>query len=145
MTSSHVLPGTSWVFAGTIAGIIYSFAWHFWVGIGGKLGTIAFAGTALTVMAAELAVESCDPAASPIDGLWLWAVFGVAIVAAIVTFWLSEPCKFEAVCASAVPSAILALGINLLSPAWQVKMLPLAAAHPGGDLCAAVCQSSLLV
>ena len=56
MTSSHVLPGTSWVLlAGTIAGIIYSLARHFWVGIGGKLGTIAFAGTALTVMAARLA------------------------------------------------------------------------------------------
>ena len=55
MTSSHVLPGTSWVFlAATIAGIIYSLARHFWVGIGGKLGTIAFAGTALTVMAARL-------------------------------------------------------------------------------------------
>jgi hypothetical protein len=54
-------------------------------------------------------------------------------VAAIVTFWLSEPCKFGAVCASAVPSAILALGINLLSPAWQVKMLPLAAAWFGAS------------
>ena len=54
-------------------------------------------------------------------------------MAAIVTFWLSEPCKFGAVCASAVPSAILALGINLLSPAWQVKMLPLAAAWFGAS------------
>ena len=135
MTSSQVLPGTSWVFlAGTIAGIIYSLARHFWVGIGGKLGTIAFAGTALTVMAARLTGwNHADPAASPIDGLWLWAVFGVAIVAAIVTFWLSEPCKFGAVCASAVPSVILALGINLLSPAWQVKMLPLAAAWFGAS------------
>jgi len=135
MTSPHVLPGTSWVFlAGTIAGIIYSLARHFWVGIGGKLGTIAFAGTALTVMAARLTGwNHADPAASPIDGLWLWAVFGVAIVAAIVTFWLSEPCKFGAVCASAVPSAILALGINLLSPAWQVKMLPLATAWFGAS------------
>jgi len=120
--------------AGTIAGIIYSLARHFWVGIGGKLGTIAFAGTALTVMAARLTGwNHADPAASPIDGLWLWAVFGVAIVAAIVTFWLSEPCKFGAVCASAVPSAILALGINLLSPAWQVKMLPLATAWFGAS------------
>lgn len=135
MTSPHVLPGTSWVFlAATIAGILYSLARHFWVGIGGKLGTIAFAGTALTVMAARLTGWShADPAASPIDGLWLWAVFGVAIVAAIVTFWLSEPCKFGAVCASAVPSAILALGINLLSPAWQVKMLPLATAWFGAS------------
>jgi hypothetical protein len=135
MTSPHVLPGTSWVFlAGAITGIIYSLARHFWVGIGGKLGTIAFAGTALTVMAARLTGwNHADPAASPIDGLWLWAVFGVAIVAAIATFWLSEPCKFGAVCASAVPSAILALGINLLSPAWQVKMLPLATAWFGAS------------
>ena len=33
MTSSHLLPGISWVFlAGTITGIIYSLARHFWVG-----------------------------------------------------------------------------------------------------------------
>ncbi len=135
MTSPHVLPGTSWVIlAGTIAGILYSLARHFWVGIGGKLGTIAFAGTALTVMVARLTGwNHADAAASPIHGLWLWAVAGVAIVAAIVTFWLSEPCKFGAVCASAIPSAILALGVHLLSPAWQVKMLPLAAAWFGAS------------
>src|SRR6201999_223984 len=56
MTSSHVLPGTSWVFlAGTIAGIIYSLARHFWVGIGGKLGTMGFPATALSMMAGRLA------------------------------------------------------------------------------------------
>jgi hypothetical protein len=135
MTSSYVLPSISWiVLAGIMAGIIYSLATHFWVGIGGKLGAIAFAGTALTVMSARLmGWNPAHPAASPIDGLWLLAVFGVAIVAAPVTFWLSEPCKFGAVCASAVPSALLALSINLLSPEWQAKMLPLAAAWFGAS------------
>lgn len=135
MTSSQVLPGISWiVVAGIMAGIIYSLARHFWVGIGGKLGAIAFAGTALTVMSARL--MGWNPPHSPAprsDGFWLLAVFGVAIVAAPVTFWLSEPCKLGAVCASAVPSALLAFGVNFLSPAWQVKMLPLVAAWFGAS------------
>lgn len=135
MTSSHVLPDTRWVFvAGVMAGIIYSLARQFWVGIGGKLGTIAFAGTALTVIVARLAGwNQWDPAASPIAGPLLGAVFGVAVVAAPLTFWLSENCKFGAVCASAVPSAVLGMSINLLSPSWQVKMLPLAAAWLGAS------------
>jgi hypothetical protein len=135
MTSSHVLPGTPWiVLAGIIAGVIYSWAKHFWVGIGGKLGTIAFAGTALTVLVARLAGwNHADPAAVPVDGPMLWAVFSVGIVAAPLTFVLAEPCKFGAVCASAVPSAVLALGINLLSAPWQMKMMPLAAAWLGAS------------
>lgn len=135
MTSSHVLPGTLWVaLAGLMAGIIYSLAKHFWVGIGGKLGTIAFAGTALTVMMARVSGwNHADPAANPVDGHLLWAVFGVAIVAAPLTFWLAENCKFGAVCASAVPSAVLGLGIDLLSSPWQGKMFPLAAAWLGAS------------
>jgi hypothetical protein len=134
-TSSHVLPGTPWVIlAGFVAGIIYSLARHFWVGIGGKLGTIAFAATALTVMLARLAGwNHRDPAGTLVDGSLLWAVFAVAIVAAPVTFWLSEHCKFGAVCASAVPSALLALGLHLLSASWQVKMLPLVATWAGAS------------
>ena len=135
MTSSHLLPGTLWVaLAGTMAGIIYSLAKHFWVGIGGKLGTIAFAGTALTVMMARLGGwNHADAAATPIDGPLLGAVFVVAIVAAPLTFWLSEHCKFGAVCASAVPSAVLGLSINVFSSPWQGKMLPLAAAWLGAS------------
>ena len=135
MTSSHVLPGTSWVvLAGILAGIIYSLSKHFWVGIGGKLGTIAFAGTALTVIVARLAGwNHGDPAATTLDGPVLWAVFGIGIVAAPLTYWFSEPCKFGAVFASAVPSAVLGLSLDLLSAPWQVKLMPLAAAWLGAS------------
>ena len=135
MTSSHVLPDTRWVVAaGITAGIIYSLAKHFWVGIGGKLGTIAFVGTTLTVIVARLTGwNHWDPAASPNDGTMLWAVLAVTIVSAPFTFWLSERCKFGAVCASAVPSALLGLSINLLSQPWQVKLLPLVAAWLGAS------------
>jgi len=135
MTSSHVLPGTPWVvLAGIIAGVIYSWAKHFWVGVGGKLGTIAFAGTALIVLVAHLAGwNHADPAAAPVDGPMLWAVFGVGIVAVPLTYVLAEPCKLGAVFASAVPSAVLALGINLLSAPWQIKMMPLAAVWLGAS------------
>ncbi|MGA9605801.1 MAG: hypothetical protein WBR21_02065 [Rouxiella badensis] len=135
MTSSYVLPGTPWIIlAGICTGVIYSWAKHFWVGIGGKLGTIAFAGTALTVLVARLAGwNHAPPASSPVDGPLLWAVFAVGVVAAPLTFVLAEPCNFGAVCASAVPSAVLALGINLLSAPWQMKMTPIATAWFGAS------------
>lgn len=135
MTSANVLPGTTWVVvAGTLVGIIYSLARHFWVGIGGKLGTIAFAGTALTVIVARLSGwNHWDTTASPIVGLWLWAVFAIGIVSAPLTFFLSEPCKFGAVCASAVPTAVLGLSIDLLSPAWKSRLLSLVAAWLGAS------------
>jgi hypothetical protein len=56
MTSSQVLPNLGWLtLAGILAGILYSLANHFCVGIGGKLGTMAFAGTAITVALTRLA------------------------------------------------------------------------------------------
>jgi hypothetical protein len=128
MTPSSVLPGTYWiVLAGIFTGILYSCARHFWVGIGGKLGTIAFAGTALAVLVARLSGWThVHPTVAPLDGPLRWAVFGVGLVATPLTFVLAEPCKLGAVCASAVPSALLAMGINLLSTPWQTKMAPLA-------------------
>ena len=50
-----------------------------------------------------------------------------------LTFWLSEHRKLGAVCASAVPTAVLGLSINLLSAPWHAKLLPLLAAWLGAS------------
>ena len=137
MTASHVLPTTGWVaLAGVVAGILYSLAKHFWVGIGGKLGTIAFAATAVTVVMARFTGWNHQSPATPsaeVSLPWQLAIVGVGIVCVPLTYWLSEICKLGAVCASAVPSAVLGLGINLLHTPWHSKMLPLVAAWLGAS------------
>ena len=136
MTASFVLPTAGWVtLAGILAGVIYSLARHFWVGIGGKLGTIAFAGTVVTVPLARLLGwnHPSAPASVDVSLPWQLATLGVALVCVPLTFWLSEHCKLGAVCASAVPTAVLGLGINLLNAPWHAKMLPLVAAWLGSS------------
>ena len=133
MTSSHVLPGLGWLtLAGILAGILYSLAKHFWVGIGGKLGTMAFAGTAITVALARFSgLNHQNRAAASVDPALQLAIVGVAAVSVSLTYWLSEHRKFGAVFGSAVPSAVLVFGVNLLSPSWQLKMIPLGTAWFG--------------
>ncbi len=136
MTASYVLPTAGWVtLAGILAGILYSLAKHFWVGIGGKLGTIAFTGTVMTVLLAHWLGwnHQGTPASADLTLPWQLATIGVAIVSVPLTFWLSEHRKLGAVCASAVPAAVLGLSINLLSAPWHAKMLPLLAAWLGAS------------
>jgi hypothetical protein len=137
MTASHVLPTTGWVtLAGILAGILYSLARHFWVGIGGKLGTLAFAATAVTVVVAHFSGWSQQGTAPPSINAslpWQLAIVGIAIVCVPFTYWLSEHRKLGAVCASAVPTAVFGLGINLLGAPWHSKMLPLVAAWLGSS------------
>jgi len=135
MTSSHVLPGLGGLtLAGILAGILYSLANHFCVGIGGKLGTMAFAGTAITVALARLAgLNHQNLAGASVDPALQAAALGVAIVSVPLTYWLSEHRKFGAVFASAMPSAVLVFGVNLLSTSWQLKMIPLGAAWFGAS------------
>ena len=135
MTSSHVLPGLGWLtLAGILAGILYSLANHFCVGVGGKLGTVAFAGTAITVALARLAgLNHQNLAGASVDPALQAAALGVAIVSVPLTYWLSEHRKFGAVFASAMPSAVLVFGVNLLSTSWQLKMIPLGATWFGAS------------
>jgi hypothetical protein len=80
MTSSQVLPGLGWLtLAGILAGILYSLAKHFWVGIGGKLGTMAFGGTAITVALARFSgLNHQNRAAASVDPVLQLAIIGVA-------------------------------------------------------------------
>jgi hypothetical protein len=103
-------------------------------GYRGKLGTIAFAGAAITVALARVAgIDHQNPAIASVDPPLRLAVIGVAIVSVPLTYWLSEHRKFGAVFASAVPSAVLVFGANLLSTSWQLKMIPLGTAWFGAS------------
>ena len=135
MTSSQVLPTVAWVtLAGILAGILYSLATHCWMGVGGKLGTIAFAGAAITVALARVAgIDHQNLAIASVDPPLQLAVIGVAILSVPLTYWLSEHRKFGAVFASAVPSALLVFGANLLSTSWQLKAIPLGTAWFGAS------------
>jgi hypothetical protein len=104
------------------------------VGIGGKLGTIAFAGTTMTVALARFAgFNPQNLVHTSVDASLKFAVVGVAIVSVCLTYWLSEHRKFGAVCASAVPTTLLVLGTKLLDPTWQMKSIPLVAAWLGAS------------
>jgi len=135
MTSSDLLPGFWWmILAGLLAGIVYSLARHMWVGIGGKLGTMAFAGTAVTVALARFAGfnrHSLAPAS--LDATLQLAIVGVSIASVCLTYWLSEHGKFGAVFASAVPTILLVFGLKLLDPSWQSKAIPLVTAWFGAS------------
>jgi hypothetical protein len=135
MTSSHILPGSWWMtLAGMLAGIVYSLSKHFWVGIGGRLGTIAFAGTAMTVALARFTgFNAQNLVHTSVDDSLKFAMVGVAIISVCLTYWLSEHRKFGAVCASAVPTTLLVLGTKLLDPSWQTKSIPLVAAWLGAS------------
>src|SRR5436190_14055429 len=89
MTSSRVLPSIAWVtLAGILAGILYSLANHCWMGIGGKLGTIAFAGAVITVALARVAgIDHQNLAIASVDSPLQLAVIGVAIVSVPLTYW----------------------------------------------------------
>jgi hypothetical protein len=98
MTSSRVLPSVAWItLAGILAGILYSLANHCWMGMGGKLGTIAFAGAAITVALAPVAgIDHPNLAIASVDPPLQLAVIAVAIVSVPLTYWLSEHGNSEA-------------------------------------------------
>lgn len=135
MTSTHVLPGLGWLaLAGILAGVVYSLANYLCVGIGGKLGTMAFAGTAIAVaLACSAGSYHQNLTGAPVDPALHLAILGVAMVSVPLTYWLSERWKFGAVFASAVPSAALVFGANLLDASLQLKVIPLGTAWFGAS------------
>jgi hypothetical protein len=135
MTSSHLFPGSWWMtLAGMLAGIVYSLSRHFWVGIGGGLGTIVFSATSMPLALARFAgFNHRNLVPASVDASVQLAIVGVAVVSVCLTYWLSEHRKFGAVFASAVPTTLLVFGTKLLDPSWQLKTIPLVAAWLGAS------------
>lgn len=111
-----LLPGLLWIaLAGALAGLFYSLTHQVWGGIGGKLGTLAFAASALTTAFARAnpaPLVPLNPAVQPLVVL-------TAILAVPATHALAGHRSFGAVGASALPSALLAFLLPPpLASAW---------------------------
>lgn len=117
MTSPVVLLGTGWlVLAGLVTGLLWSVARDAWDGIGGKAGTIAFAGVGITTLLAFVTGAS-DGAAplTPYAPLAQIAILGVSLASALATHAIAYRLRLGAVLGSALPLlvvVVLTLGIS---------------------------------
>lgn len=120
MASPAVFPGLGVVLiAGLVAGVAFVAARGVFAGVGGKLGTLAFAGCATTALATGVEFTG--------GGALSWRVaplvVTVAAVAAVVTAVLSVRCRLGAV----LGSALVGLAAGLLAPLALSGGPPLAA------------------
>lgn len=125
ITSALVLPSFWWVLlAGVVTGFIWSLSRDAWVGIGGKMGTMALISTFAVSLVAR-SVHQRGPGAHPLEAhSILLAAFLVGGVAAPVTHYLSHQRGWGAVLGSSVPTAAFSLVMALLP----------ASSHPHGNV-----------
>lgn len=132
-TSAAVIPhGFGWVlFAGAIAGVLWSALADAWAGIGGKMGLIGFVSATTTVLLSELVVGN-HPPTLPMQVVDLGHEMSVplAALAAITTRWLAARWQWSGVAASALPTALVGTALFGLESSLAG---PLTAAWYGGS------------
>ncbi|AGB37284.1 hypothetical protein Natoc_1473 [Natronococcus occultus SP4] len=113
MTSPIVFP-TYWqgLVAAMLAVVIYLLAQPIFHGVGGKLGTTAFVGVALTILGTPTSFLSDQLPAS--DTVVL--VVGFSVIAAVVTFTLHHRLPLDPVSASAVIGILGGVALPWLYP-----------------------------
>ena len=116
MTSALVLAGWPAVaVAGVIAGLLVSVLRATWDGVGGKLGLLAFGGVYVTALAARaLGTIGSGAPVLELDRADRLAIVVVPMVAATVT-WLLRHRGLSPVLASAAPTAIFTLAVQLIN------------------------------
>jgi hypothetical protein len=113
MCSADVyIHGYDVLLAGAFAGLVYILGREVLNGFGGKLGTIAFAGTLLTGLG--LKRQFIISPVPPFDLAWHIVLY--ATIAAVLTYWLSVSLKWGPVLASAVVGLAGGLLLPLLHP-----------------------------
>jgi hypothetical protein len=122
MTSPVVLLGPQWlIIAGILTGCVWSIARDAWHGIGGKMGTIAFAGVAVTSIIASLTGNHAGRPSVPDYTMEQGAtVVIVSVAAAGITHWLSYSRHLGPVLGSAVPIAVMAMVAFTLHPSLNL-------------------------
>lgn len=109
MTSPVVLLGPGWlILAGLLAGCLWGVVREAWIGVGGKVGTTAFAAVALTAL---VSVFFGYAGATPPLPLYTApeeiTVVVVAIISTLLTHWLAYSKRWGVVLASALPTAVV--------------------------------------
>ena len=135
MTSPVVLMGPEWlILSGVITGCLWSVVREAWVGVGGKMGTVAFAGVALTAGIATLLGHGGGmvplPRYLPAQEV---AIVAASVGAAALTHWLAFRRGWGVVLASALPTAAVVIVFVGVSQAVTLPGDALIAAWFGGS------------
>lgn len=131
-SAAVILHGVGWVlFAGAIAGVLWSALADAWAGIGGKMGLTGFVSATTTVLLSELVVGN-QPPTLPMQVVDLGHEMAVplAALAAITTRWLAARWQWSGVAASALPTALVGTALFGLESSLAG---PLTAAWYGGS------------
>jgi hypothetical protein len=118
ITSRQAFHNVWWIMvAGVLAGVAWSVSRNAWVGVGGKMGTMALVCTVGVSLVAR-ALHQRGPGAPGLDAHgFAVAAFVVGAAAASLTFYLSHHLRWGAVLGSSVPTASFALLMTLLPAA----------------------------
>ena len=135
MTSPVVVMGPGWlILVGVLAGCIWSLVRDAWVGVGGKMGTMAFAGVAITTGIATMLghQEGMVPLPKYLPAQEVIVVV-VSVVAAQLTYWLVASRGWGIVMASALPTLIATALFVSISHATTLSADSLSAAWFGAS------------
>ena len=116
MTSESVLINPLFiVLAGGLAGGFWSLLRHSWIGIGGKMGTMALFAVVLAIGLAR-AFGGVGPGVelSALPLVWNLIILSASILSPLLTQWLAYRCQWGVVLGSALPSALVALILLIL-------------------------------
>lgn len=121
ITSPLVLRDDRWVLAaGLLAGVVWSLSRDAWVGVGGKMGTMALLATSgVALVAREFHQRGPGTRALDAHGIVVLAVM-IGAGAAPLTFYLSHSRGWGAVLGSSVPTVAFALAVSLTPATWPV-------------------------
>lgn len=119
MTAPELIP-TYWhaLFAGGLASIVYAVSQPVFQGVGGKLGTIAFVGTTLTVVLSDGTFQSGHVPTSTIVIL----IVIYSIIGAVVTFAIHDYTVADAVFASGIVGLAGGVLLPILYPSTGEMM-----------------------
>jgi hypothetical protein len=125
MTSPVVLLGPEWLLlAGVLTGLLWSVVRDAWIGVGGKMGVVAFTGTGLATVVAILMGNG--GMAAPVDMFAAWdlpLMGAIAVIAVALTHLLAYRLRWGPVLASGVTTT-----------AFLLLLLPLQSAMVGPSI-----------
>jgi hypothetical protein len=112
MTAPSILAHDAWVLlAAALAGLLWSLSRDAWVGIGGKIGTVALAAVLVVRGVARLAGDHGVAPTLHAPHAWLVPLALLGAASASLTGWLAFSRGWGPLLGSAVPSALVAIAL----------------------------------